>query len=364
MDEELLYLLSLTLVPKVGPVGARNLITYCGSARDVFKAKQNDLSRIPGIGPKLSEQVRQFRDFDRAERELEFVVKHGVELVRYTDEAYPRRLKRLADAPLLLFFRGKADLNAPRTLGIVGTRKCTEYGKDCVKHLVEEIQGFGVQIISGLAYGIDIQAHRSAVKQGICNIGVVAHGLDRIYPQEHKATVKEMELNGGLLTEFLTGTKPDKENFPSRNRIVAGMCDALVVVESAKKGGAMITADIAFSYNREVFAFPGEVGKAGSEGTHFLIKTQKAGLIENAQDLAYFMAWDQERNLLKQTVLPLELSQGELALLSLFDQQRSWDIDSLTLDAQLGAGEVALHLLELEMKGLIRTLPGKRYEKC
>ncbi|TNE82169.1 MAG: DNA-protecting protein DprA [Bacteroidetes bacterium] len=363
MDDELLYLLSLSLVPQIGPVGARNLIAYCGSASAVFKAKQKELSKIPGIGPKLSEQVLQFKDFSRAERELEYVLRNGVELLRYTDEAYPRRLKRLADAPLLLFFRGNANLNPPRTIGIVGTRKCTEYGKDCVKHLVEDIEAYGVQIISGLAFGIDIQAHRSAVKHHISNIGVVAHGLDRIYPGEHKSTVKEMELNGGLLTEFFTGTKPDKENFPSRNRIVAGLCDALIVVESAKKGGAMITADIAFSYNRDVYAYPGEVGKASSEGTHFLIKTQKAGLIENAADLAYFMGWDQDKNLLKQTILPLELSQGELALLSLFDQQRNWDIDSLNMDAQLSAGEVALNLLELEMKGLIRSLPGKQYEK-
>lgn len=361
-DEELYYLLCLNMVRHIGPINAKNLIAYCGSAKSVFTKSQKKLQKIPGLGPKLSLAIQSFRDFKKAENELEFCKKTHVRILRYYDEDYPQRLKRVADAPLLLFFRGNANLNHSRMVNIVGTRKCSEYGKEVVKQLVRGLRGYNCHVVSGLAYGIDICAHKACVKLDVENIGVVAHGLDRLYPSIHRSTVAEMEKCGGVLSQFNTGTTPDRENFPSRNRIVAGMCDATIVVESAIKGGAMITADIAFSYNRDVFAVPGRVGDVHSEGTHHLIKTQKAILLESADDLALNMGWEAEAQKL-QTILPLELTHTEQALLALFESRKSWNIDSLNFEANISSSNIALNLLELEMKGLIRSLPGNRYEK-
>lgn len=361
-NEELYYSVALTMIPEVGPVLARNLIAYAGSAKDVFAMSRGKLEKVPGIGPQTAKSVEAFSDFGRVEKQLRFAEKHDVSIIRYHEEHYPQRLKRNHDAPLLLYFRGKADLNSSRMLSIVGTRNCSEESLQFTDHLIDELKAFHCIVVSGLAYGIDIRAHRAAVKQDICTIGVVAHGLDKVYPAIHSKTVEDMYANGGMLTEFPIATRPDRENFPTRNRIVAGMCDATILIESPFKGGAMITAQMAHSYNRDVFAVPGMPGDPRKEGNHFLIKTNKAALLESARDLIDYMNWDISKYP-KQTKLEFELVGTEKLLWEQFQTKHIRHIDELSQLADSGAGNIHLNLLELELKGLIRTLPGKRFQK-
>jgi DNA processing protein len=262
MNQDRLALLALHFIPGIGDYTLRQLISYSGSAEKVFKTPKGKLLKIPGIGAVTADSIRNGKSFRRAEKEIKKAEQEDVELLFFTDKKYPSRLKSIADAPSLLYVKGQVDLENSKTVGIVGTRKATDYGKNCVEELIEGLKPHQTLIVSGLAYGIDIQAHKQAVKHGLPTVGIMGSGIDVIYPAAHKETAKKMLSNGGLITENPFGTNPDAHNFPARNRIIAGLSDALVVVEAAEKGGALITAEISNSYNKDVFAFPGNIGQS------------------------------------------------------------------------------------------------------
>jgi DNA processing protein len=360
----LLHQIALTLVPQVGAVTTKNLVSYCGSAEAVFRSKRSELVRIPGVGSSIADSLLASKPLLLAERELLFLEQHGVEAVFYTDERYPVRLRQCYDSPALIFFKGSsADLLAARrVVGMVGTRQPSEAGKALCEEIVEGLQAYNVLIVSGLAFGIDVTAHRRASALDIPNIGVLGHGLGSIYPSQHHSVALRMIENGGLISEYTSDTKPDREHFPMRNRIIAGMCDALVVVETALSGGSMISADLAGQYGREIFAVPGRVRDPKSAGCNLLIKNGAARLMESAADLAAAMRWQEAgKPQVVQTQLFLDLSPQERLLLDLIRQQPEIAVDQLTLAAQLAPGELATAILGLEFKGAVRTLPGKRY---
>lgn len=292
MDQNRLALLALHFVPGLGDYLIRQLISYCGSADKVFLLPKGKLLKIPGIGSVTADAIRKGGTFDKAETEIRRAEREDAQLLFYIDKDYPSRLKQINDAPTLLYAKGNFDFENPKMVGIVGTRKATEYGKHCVDELVRGLIPHHASIVSGLAYGIDIHAHKQALKEKLPTIGVMGSGIDVIYPSSHKETARRMYSDGGIITEHSFGTPPDAHNFPARNRIVAGLCDAVVIVEAAVKGGALITAEIANSYNKDVFAFPGNIGQSSSEGCNNLIKSNKAFLITSVKDLEYLMNWD------------------------------------------------------------------------
>jgi DNA processing protein len=359
----LLYQIGLTLVPGIGDVNGKKLVAYCGSPEAVFKEKKHVLMRIPGIGHAVANNLHSRTVLDRAEKEIRFMETHGVQSLFFTEAGYPARLQNCEDGPMMLYFSGHTNLNPRRTVGIVGTRRATNYGKSVCNQFIEHLLEKEVQVISGLAYGIDSCAHRKAVELGVDTIGVLGHGLDRLYPAQNRKLSERMKERGGLLTEFLSGTKPDRENFPKRNRIVAGMCDAVVVIESDRKGGAIITAELANSYNRDVFAVPGRVGDESSRGCNFLIRTNRAALAEKGEDVSYFMGWDDKPVKKKQqTSLFVELSDQEKALLEMIREKGEMPIDGLVMESGFPTSRVAAALLNLEFEGLIESLPGKIYK--
>jgi DNA processing protein len=283
----------------------------------------------------------------------------------YTDKDYPARLKNCDDAPVLIFFKGKCELNNFRMISIVGTRNATDYGKQITEQLVNDFAKYNVSIVSGLAYGIDITAHKAAIKNGLSTVAVLAHGLDRIYPAIHKPIAEKMLHNGGLLTEFISETNPDRENFPSRNRIVAGMTDAVIVIESSIKGGALITAELANGYNRDVFAIPGKVGDEYSQGCNEFIRLNKAALIESADQVAEMMQWQLEtekKNEPKQLKIFHELKPEEKILVNVLQEKGRLDIDALTQHSNMPMSKVSSTLLNLEFAGVLKALPGKMFE--
>jgi len=331
----------------------------------VFKAKKGQLEKIPGIGVERAAAIINHSVFERAEKEIQFIKKHDISVLFYPDKEYPLRLKNCEDAPALLFYKGNGDLNASRIIAVVGTRNSTAYGKEITEELIEGLTKYNVTVISGMAYGIDIIAHKAAVKNNLATVGVLAHGLDRLYPAIHKPVAEKMIGNGGLITEFLTETNPDKENFPQRNRIVAGMVDAVIVVESAIKGGALITADIANSYDRDVFAVAGRVNEIYSQGANDLIRRNKAALIQNAEHVAEMMNWDlpdsknkQERQL----KIFRDLNGEEKTLVDLLKENGKLDIDTLMIRSGLTVSKVNSTLFTLEMDGVLKTFPGKVFE--
>lgn len=363
-DELLKYQIALTQLPGVGPVLAKSLLSYCGSIENIFRKKKANLERIPGIGADRAASILNHDGFSRAEKEVEFIRKHSIRPLFFLDKEYPVRMRNCDDAPLLLFFKGSCDLNPERSVAIVGTRDATGYGKDVTERLVAELAAYQVMIVSGLAFGIDIYAHRACLKNGIPTVGVMAHGLDRIYPGEHKSTAEKMVRHGGVLTEFISKTIPDRENFPARNRIVAGMVDAVIVVESALKGGALITADIANSYNREVFAVPGKANEEFSQGCNEYIRLNKAALAENAAHVAELMNWNTggKTKPKKQLNMFRELNAEEKVLVDLLKEKGKVDIDTLMIHSGLPVHKVSTTLLNLEFEGMLKALPGKVFE--
>ena len=359
-----IHKIALTFIKSIGPVNAKNLLAYCGSAEAVFSASRKQLLEIPGIGGKTVDEILKTNALERAEAELKFVEKHGIEVLFFSDENYPRRLKNCFDSPILLYFKGKADLNHPRIISIVGTRNSTDYGRNLCKQLCEVLAPYNVLIVSGLAYGIDVTAHKECIVNEIPTVGVLGHGLDRLYPQIHRTVSQKMVLNGGLLSEFPTLTNPDRPNFPQRNRIIAGIADATIVVEASIKGGALITAEIANSYNKDVYAFPGRTNDVFSEGCNFLIKTNRAGLINNAKDLIYYLGWDdevKERKKNAQTTLKLSLTANEQKVVDSL-QAGQLAIDEICIHLNIPQSKLAIVLLTLEMQGIIVSLPGKVYK--
>lgn len=364
MKKSPLHEVALTFVPMVGAVTARALVSYCGGAEAVFRTSKRDLLRIPGIGPVVTNNLSSAEALQKAERELAWMEKHGVEAVFFTDERYPYRLREIPDAPLLLYARCSdfQILNAERVVAIVGTRQPSEHGKAICEEIVEGLLPYNALIISGLAYGIDVTAHKKANLVGLPNFGVLGNGLARLYPAAHQSVAQKMLENGGLLSEYPHETPPDREHFPMRNRIIAGLSDCLIVVETAATGGSMISADLAMQYDREVFAVPGRPRDAKSIGCNHLIKSEKARLLETADDLADLMRWDTPSNpRATQTQLLLDLSPAETRIVEAVRARPEIPIDDLALAAQMPSGELAALLLGLEFRGALRTLPGKRY---
>jgi len=361
----LLHRLGLTFIKNIGPAFAKSMLFHFGDEEHVFKASKAKMTQIPGIGEKRYLDINFKTALERAEEELDYIEKNNIKPIFYTDPEYPKRLKNCIDSPILLYGKGNFDLNRRHVISIVGTRRATEYGKQFCKELVEELQQYNVLIVSGLALGIDTYAHKESLKQGVQTVGVLGHGFDRMYPVQNRSTAEKMQENGGVLTEYPSGTIPDRENFPQRNRIVAGMADATIVVEAGIKGGALITAEIANSYNRDVFAFPGRIDDEFSEGCNCLIRHNKAGLLTCAADLAYSLGWekiDDGRPAVEQLSLPMDLSNEERIILDIIHQHKSpLAIDELTLKAKMPMSQLAMNLLNMEMQGFIRSLPGKTY---
>lgn len=365
-DRSLVHRIALSLLKGIGPVNARNLVAYCGGVDALFtdKRARNALEKIPGIGPERVKAIMDTRVLAAAEKELAFVRKQGLRMLFYLDEGYPKRLKNCDDAPVLLFARGDAQLDAGRTVAIVGTRSPTEQGRKLCAELVEGLAESKAVIVSGLAYGIDIVAHRTALKVGLETIGCVAHGLDRIYPAEHAATAKEMLKHGALVSELTSGSKFAPGNFPARNRVIAGLSDCTIVIESGPKGGSLITADIANSYDREVMAFPGRPTDARSEGCNKLIKDNNAHLITSATDVLKLMEWlpTARKKVGVQSALFTELQPEEQAIVDVLKAKGKLDIDSLCFAVGMLPHKASSVLLSLEFNGVVRSLPGKVYE--
>lgn len=364
--EKLRYQIGLSLIKGIGPILAKNLIAYLGDVEAVFKEKQSTLAKIPDIGPVLSQQISNQQVLARADKEIKFIAKNQLQTFFYTDKSYPYRLKECADSPIMLYAKGNSNLNAKRFVGIVGTRDATEYGKaNCIK-LIQELAALTPEltIVSGLAYGIDICAHKTALESDLPTIGVIGHGLDRIYPATHRSTAIKMLEKGGLVTEYLTETNPDRQNFVQRNRLIAGMCDVIVVVESAAKGGSLITAEMAQSYNRDVYAFPGRVNDTQSAGCNALIKNNKAGLIENATDLVNAMCWEIANNEKApiQSSLFIDLTEPQQAIVSLLRKEENASINQIALTLGLPISKTSSMLLEMEFGGIVKCLPGNVYK--
>ncbi|MBK8489969.1 MAG: DNA-protecting protein DprA [Saprospirales bacterium] len=365
MGDHLVFKIALTLIPSVGAVTAKQLLSYCGSAEAVFRTPRTQLLKIPGIGLQTASAILNFKNFDRAEQEIQFLERSEVRALFYLDADYPNRLKHFQDAPVILYVRGAVNLNPERTLAVVGTRQPSPQGIAICEDIVKSLLPYNPQIISGLAYGIDGVAHKAALDASLSTLAVLGNGLHRIYPAAHTGLAGEIiRQDGALLTEFLSDIGPDRENFPMRNRIVAAMCDALLVVETGKKGGSIITAHLANDYHKDVFAVPGRIKDPKSEGCNTLIKTHKAGLVESGEDIAYFMQWDppEEKQTGVQGSLFIDLPPNEQQLLELMRQKTDpWSIDQLSYQTQLTGSEIAAALLTLEFNGLVKSLPGKRF---
>jgi DNA processing protein len=361
-QEELLYQIALTLLNDVGPVSIKRLVAFCGGAKQIFTEKRKFLQRIPGIHRKMVESVVNQQVLVRAEEEVAFIDKHQIKPLFYLSPDYPERLKHCADSPVMLYYRGNTDLNHPRIIAVVGTRLPSHYGLQQCESLISELKAHGVMIVSGLAYGIDANAHKQALQQGLPTVGVLAHGLDRIYPPVHRYIAAQMVEQGGLLSDYVSGTNPDRQNFPSRNRIVAGMSDAVVVIESGVKGGALITADIANSYSRDVFAVPGRNTDPSSSGCNLAISENRAGILLNGDHLATVMGWnDRKRKEQRQQEIFIHLSDDEERIVNIIRQHGEPVIDQISLVAGLPVSRTASLMLELELKGVLRCLPGKKY---
>lgn len=362
--EKLKYQIALSLLPNVGSVNAKKLIAYKGSVEAIFSSNEKSLSKVPGIGDVTAKKISESEVLSRAQKEVDFVVKHGIQWAFYLDENYPVRLKRCVDAPLVLFWKGDIKFNVDKIVAIVGTRNATSYGRGFCDSLVEEMAARGgYSVISGLAYGIDVTAHKACLKHGVPTIGVLAHGLDALYPRLHRSTADKMMTNGGLVSDFLSETKIERQNFLQRNRIIAGLADATIIVESAEKGGSLVTADIADSYNRDVFALPGRNSDPFSKGCNRLIKSNKASMIESLNDLEYVMSWQQsvDRPTQIQRQLFVELTNEEQKIVDEL-QEHELFIDQICAVVGLPMGKVSAILLGLEFKGVVASLPGKMYK--
>jgi DNA processing protein len=362
MSPDVLYQVALTLVPNIGAVQAKILVDHFGEAENIFKAKKKDLDLLEGIGEVRANAIKRFNDFTAAEAELAFLEKFRIQPLFLTDEHYPKKLLSCYDSPTLLFYRGQADLNQQKVISIIGTRNNTEYGRQLTEQLVEGLQPLNALVVSGLAYGIDAIAHKSAIQNNLPTVGVLAHGLDTIYPAAHKSLAKQMLLNGGLLSEFRKDTLPDKHNFPRRNRIVAGIADCTIVIETAASGGSMITAELANGYNRDVFAVPGKVSDSKSTGCNYLIKNNKAVLITSAEDVIEEMGWIPKKVKAKQQKeLFITLTADEQIIVDLLRQKDGLHVDELFLKSGLTSSTVAAAILNLEFENVVASLPGKMY---
>lgn len=363
-SNELFYALALTRAEGIGDVFAKKLLERFGSAENVFSATKKDFTDVSRLSKVAVKAILSKASFKTAERELSFIEKQNINVYYFGNEDYPNKLKHCADAPILLFAKGNFDLNNRKILSIVGTRKITSYGTDFCKKLIEGLAQINPVVISGFALGTDICAHLSAIENGLQTVGVLAHGFDRIYPPSHAKHVRRVEENGGFLTEFWSGSVPDKENFVKRNRIVAGISDATIVIESALKGGSLITANLANDYAREVFAVPGKTTDTYSQGCNNLIKTQRANILTDAEDILYMLNWDltpkNKKNIQKQ--LFVELNPEEQKVYDYLYKKGKDLLDLIAKGSEIPVYKTASILFDLEMKGVVRPLPGKMFE--
>ncbi len=363
MNPELLYQVALTFVPNIGPVQAKILLQHC-EAEEIFHAKKLFLEKIEGIGPVRAAAISSFRDFSRAEEEIRFIEKYKIQPLFISDPAYPKRLLNCYDSPTLLYYKGSATLNAQKVVAVVGTRSHTEYAKQQTEKLLKDLREQQVLVVSGMAYGVDALAHKASLKNNLPTVGVLAHGLDQMYPSEHRSLARDiLKQGGGLLTEFRSNTKPDKHHFPTRNRIVAGMADAVIVMETGVKGGSMITAELANGYNKDVLAFPGKASDSKSAGCNYLIKTSKAVLLTDATDLIQQMGWAEKKPTRRklQKEIFIELSADEKTIVNILMKKETVHIDELNLQSNLSSSAMAAAILNLELQSVIVSLPGKLY---
>ena len=366
---ELFNILALLKVEGVGDVVAKKLINYCGSAESVFNSKSHSLKTIDGIGSILIKNLKDKTVFEKAEQELRFIEKEKATILYYKNDDYPNKLKHCIDGPVLLFGSGNINFENRKIISIVGTREVTSHGVDFCRKLIEDLAVFKPTIVSGFAYGVDIIAHQAAMENKLQTIGVLAHGLNQVYPKPHKKYVAKMENNGGFLTEFWSNSNPEKENFVKRNRIVAGMSEATIVIESAEKGGSLITAIMANDYNRDVFAVPGRISDKYSQGCNNLIKTQRANLMTSAADLVYILNWELEiasksRNekAVIQKQLFVSLNNEEQKVYDYLQQKGKQLLDIIALECDFPIFRISPLLLNMELKGVVRPLPGKLFE--
>jgi len=364
--KELKFIIALTLIPHVGSVTARKLIAYTGSAEAVFRESHKSLKKIPGVGTFIARQKNTPGILAMAEKELSFIEKNQIKWLTVFDNDYPERVKQCPDAPLILYFRGDHVFNHPRMLSIVGTRRATSYGTEYCHQIIRDLaeQELDPVIVSGLAYGIDYQAHIASLNAGLKTVAVLAHGLHTLYPFDHRRLAGKIENAGALVTDFTSHENPERNNFLKRNRIIAGMSDATLVIESGISGGALITADFAVSYNRDVFAFPGRAGDTMSAGCNMLIKNNKAALIESAGDLQYLLGWDKEnrKSLPRQRNLFVDLSGDETKLVKLLEAEERLSVDVISIRMDMPVSRVSSILLNLEFQGVIKGLPGNMYK--
>lgn len=364
MEEEIIYQIALTLIDGIGSVQAKNLIEKFGTATNVFKANVHQIEAIEGIGTIKANMIKNFTHFSAAEEDLAFCSKHTIQPLFITDKIYPKRLLNCYDAPTMLYYKGNADLNTAKVITIIGTRSNTEYGKSVTEKLVEGLTAHNVLVVSGLALGIDAIAHKAAIHNELNTVGVLGHGLDTIYPAQNKLLAKEMILQGGLLTEFRKGTTPEAFNFPRRNRIAAGMADVTVVIETQKKGGSMITAELAYQYNRDLFAVPGRLSDHKSIGCNHLIQQNKAVIYTNVEEFIRTMGWElnQQKTHQKQRALFIELSPEEEIIMNIFREKEITHIDELHTRSGLNSSSIAAALLNMELQNIILSMPGKIYK--
>jgi len=362
--EDLFYKIAVSLIPGVGDVNAKKLIAHCGGAEAVFKESKSNLLRIDGLGQKIANNIKSTSIMESAEKELQFIEDNNIQVDFFLDKSYPQRLLHCNDGPILLYSKGNINWNAEKVISIVGTRRATVKGQAVCEKLVADLKEFQPTIVSGLAYGIDITAHQAAMKNDLPTIGIMASGINEVYPRAHQKAAERMQQNGGIATDYRSDTNILPINFAERNRIVAGLADAVIVVESSEKGGSLITADLANGYSRDVFAVPGRISDSQSVGCNRLIKTNKAALIESAKDIAYILNWEKNGKIKPsaQKQLFVELNDEEQHLLNAFGEDNSISIDELSLKAAMPISKTAGILLNLEFKGVIRSLPGKVYE--
>ncbi|RZS97338.1 DNA-processing protein DprA [Cecembia calidifontis] len=363
--DDLIYEIALNFIPQIGPAICRNIVGYAGSAQNFFEMPAGKAAKIPRISQKLlSFRSKKHEYLRSAEEIIQACQKKNIEIVTFSDNNFPIRLKGLDDCPVVLFHKGNINFNPPRTVGIVGTRNITEYGKSITKKIIEDLAPYAPMVISGLAYGVDIEAHRNALSCNLPTVAVLGSSVDQIYPSAHKSTAQSMLESGGILSEFPPGTIMHPTNFPKRNRIIAGLSDALIVVEAAKKGGALITAEIAYSYNKEVFAVPGNLQATYSEGCNNLIRSMKASIYTGPKDLEECLSWSKDSP--KDNGTPTwdlsKFEQEDQEILLMLQTKKEVEIDSLALLLNMSVSTLAIRLLNLEFEGFIQALPGKRYK--
>ncbi len=361
MSDKLRYILALNFIPNVGAVLIKHLISYTGSAEAIFSEKATNLMKIPLIGEKKARDIIRCNALEEADKELKRIEGENIKILFYLDKDYPSRLKHHADAPVLLYVKGTPKFELPRYVAVVGTRMATHYGRAMTETIVDGLQKYNAALVSGLAYGIDTTAHATALDRQIHNIAILGSGLNKVYPSANRSIAEKILNQGGLISEFPMDTGPDKMNFPTRNRIIAGMSDAVVVIESKLKGGSIITAEYANSYNKDVFAIPGKITDKNSRGCNNLIKTHKAFLCESAKDIAYIMRWEADEKPPAQMELNIDFEEPEATIFTAIKEEETMHLDRLHYVTGMSLSTVTTALLNLEFKGAIKSLPGRTY---